>query len=249
MSETVRARVRSCTGSGGGTWLRDLPAKHGRGLSSAELNLSLRQLLGLPLPGVRALSRCSIYSQPHDAAGTQRLHHCTGSTGSWALRHNLIRAALATQLRQWRLDLTLEASGHHQDRQLLPDIVARHPRKGKLYAIDVKATLALQKTYLHKAPWETGYTAKKVEKFKESKYRDAVGDHNQDTFVPFCMETFGRMGTQADQSLKEVTLHLQDPSTQVSEARATLNRSLWKGNALIATQARRVDEADYEIIP
>jgi len=89
----------------------------------------------------------------------------------------------------------------------------------------------------------------KAEKFKESKYRDTIGSHTGEIFVPFCVDTFVRLGKNADEFLKEATVHLQDGSTQSSEARARLNRALLEGNAILASPAWRVDEGNYAMMP
>jgi len=51
-----------------------------------------------------------------------------------------------------------------------------------VHVMDVKMTSLLQKAYLPKASLETGYSAHKAEKFKESWYRDTIGTHNGEIF-------------------------------------------------------------------
>jgi len=205
ISREHRARIRSAAGSGSGVWLRDIPLATRKFLGSKELQVNVRQLLGLPIPGLRTTERCSSCHRKHGRNGVQRFQHCPTSTGLWQRRHDEICGELARWLTSWNfLDVEQEPQIYFANYHLRPDIVATHPKTFQRYAIDVTVISPLQDKYLRRSSAVNGCAAKLAENYKVAHYREAMQvERPDDKFIAIAMETFGRSGHMTGEFLRE----------------------------------------------
>ena len=75
---------------------------------------------------------------------------------------------------------------------------------GKISVVDVKVVHPCQQKYVQGASATAGHAATKAEREKVTEFRRIGEDAAQYDFVPFAVETYGRLGASAQSFLKQL---------------------------------------------
>lgn len=126
------------------------------------------------------------------------------------MRHDLVASAVRRVVSRASCASSLEPSYRHigrtaQERNAAGsrrgDIMVVHPT-GKISIVDVVVVHPLQQRHVHGASRGAGVAAGRAENDKVREFRQMGADAGQYDFVPFGVESYGRLGASAQNFLK-----------------------------------------------
>ena len=94
---------------------------------------------------------------------------------------------------------------------------------GKINIVDVVVTHPSQVKYVNQACTRVGHAAARAEVDKVDKFREIGEDAGQYDFVPFAVESYGRLGASAQSFLKELD--------EVAAARGSISKAAFVKSA------------------
>ena len=97
----------------------------------------------------------------------------------------------------------LQAQQRGEPGQRRGDILVVLP-SGKISIVDIVVTHPAQQAYVSQACTRTGHAAARAEASKVAEFRQIGEDAGQYDFVPFAVESYGRLGASAQSFLKEL---------------------------------------------
>lgn len=206
VAEQHLARLHSLQHSVATAWLGILPTKGSYEIDNDTVKSALRFQLGVsPGPPDQACFRCLCGYRGSDC------HHamtCDKMSGIRTVRHNHIQNTVQYGCKTAGLDSTLEPKERHLKHLQLGD--EEYGKRGDillstlddLINVDISITHPASATLRGKASRTPGAAAEARDKAK-------VRDHAKNgtpgySFVPFSIETYGRLGAPADKLLKEL---------------------------------------------
>ena len=235
------ARLRSCSGAAASAWLMANPTSRFTTMGDHAFSMAGRSRLGLPAyaPVETPPCRCSgdnVSKGDHPLACTQNAKMTTMRHDDVidGLRHVTSCASVCSSkeppYRQltWEQQQAGKAKGHRADiLSILPG--------GKHVMVDVTVIHPLGSQQVGRACKTTAAAAVAAEKRKESQWEE-FADRPQYEFVPFALESYGALGPQAVEYVKELGSVASasgrvPKSVFVMNAYKILSCALQKGNA------------------
>lgn len=198
VSEASKARIISCASQHSGAWLTVAPNKFlDLDMAPLQFAVCLRYRLGVSVHWEGQI--CPVCNEEVLDANGKHGVNCKKS-GDLIARHNAIREYLAAQCRSAQLSPRTEEG----DGRLRPGDVYL-PRWAGIQpaAIDVSVVNPLNAGVVSRAATDQGAAAAEAAERKCTKYAPYVAANNV-SFIPFIMETFGGLGTDAIMFIKRL---------------------------------------------
>jgi hypothetical protein len=235
------ARLRSCSCRSASVWMDTLPTSPALRLSNADFICAMRHRLGLTqmpanAPSVQCFCKTQVRPGNIDHAMT-----CTALNGAMTLRHDIIkdtvrriaqRATVASSAEPVLRPLRgAQAAALSSRQDARGDILLVLPEA--LTVIDVSIIHPAASTYMGQAASTDGGAAATRDQEKRARYQLSNPDGYD--FIPFSVETFGRLGkpamalinTLATSAAASASLH---KSGFVTNALRELSIALCRGN-------------------
>ena len=225
-----QARLLACRAKASSGWVFSSAAPFTR-LTNNQFRIISSFWLGVPL--INKHTKCKKCDMIVDKYGA---HTITCNRGmSLSKRHNYIRnflyrkcldAGYVTYLEKKHIDTS---SGKKP-----ADIWVQHLINNKPTAIDVSITSPTQVTIVKDNNKSIFKAAKIVEKQKKSKYSDTI-EKGEVEFIPFVVEAFGGISSEAMKFLKRLSSDLRDRTRQaqsviISNLMKCITVRVWKAN-------------------
>ena len=213
------ARIRSAGSAPGSAWLTATPGPTTR-LGDTAFVVCGRHRLGLGPPTNVALRPCPCGAG--SAASPDHAMVCRSVAKMTQMRHDLVasgvrrvvcRASCASSMEPTYRHLRRRGGGISQRRG---DILVVLP-SGKISVVDVVVTHPSQQAHVSQACTRVGHAAARAEAVKVGEFRALGEDAAQYDFVPFAVESYGRLGASASSFLKELA--------EVASARGSVSKA------------------------
>ncbi len=225
-----QARLLACKARAATGWIFSSAAPFTR-LTNNQFRVIASFWLGVPL--VNKHTKCRKCDKTIDEYGA---HTITCNRGmSLAKRHNYIRNFLYRKCRDAGYVTCLEKKHVDTSSGKKPaDIWIQHLINNKPTAIDVSITSSTQVTIVQNNKKSVFKAAKLIEKQKKIKYADTI-EKGEIEFVPFVVEAFGGISSEAMKFLKRLANDLRDRSRQsqsviISNLMKCITVRVWKAN-------------------
>ena len=201
------ARLRSAAGAPATAWLMSTPGVTTRLGDNTFVNVG-RHRLGLGVHSSVAPPPCLCGAGC--AATPDHAMVCKKCAKPTQMRHDLVASAVRRVVCRASCASSMEPSYRHigvtpeQRRaagQRRGDIMVVLPC-GKISIVDVTVTHPTQQKYVAQAATRAGHAARGAERAKEVEFGKLGTDAGQYDFVPFAVETYGRLGVSAQSFLK-----------------------------------------------
>ena len=201
------ARVRSAASAPASAWLMATPGATTR-LGDNTFVVCGRHRLGLGPPTSVSTRPCPCGAS--DAASPDHAMVCKNVAKMTQLRHDIVASAVRRVVCRASCASSMEPSYRHLQRQQggnagqrRGDILVVLP-SGKINIVDVVVTHPSQVKYVNQACTRVGHAAARAEVDKVDKFREIGEDAGQYDFVPFAVESYGRLGASAQSFLKDL---------------------------------------------
>lgn len=220
------ARVRSAASATASAWLMATPGATTR-LGDNTFVVCGRHRLGLGPP-------TSVNSRPcpcgaGNAASPDHAMVCKNVAKMTQLRHDLVASAVRRVVCRASCASSMEPSYRHLQQQQggnagqrRGDILVVLP-SGKINIVDVVVTHPSQVKYVNQACTRAGHAAAREEVRKVAQFQEIGADAGQYDFVPFAVESYGRLGASAQSFLKELG--------EVAAARGSISKAAFVRSA------------------
>jgi hypothetical protein len=253
------ARIRSLCCRPAGIWMDTTPYHESVRLGDYEVSSGLRHLLGLPYLPLNApsmLCACArrVYVEDYDhfmVCGTQASRHFLHERVAIATR-DLIKLAGMASSREPRIrDLPGGTGARHAERPgARADVILNLEPHG-ITALDISIIHPSADSYSLAAAVTPGAAAARRDAQKTAAY--ATADPNGYHFIPFTVESYGRLGKPAMQFLKKLAevaarapgVHAFDESRFVEGALRTVSVAVCKGVAMLGRQGAQRFPANF----
>ena len=206
VGKKAAARVRSAAGAPASAWLASTPGPTTR-LGDATYVVCGRHRLGLGLPTAVPLRPCPCGAG--NAASPDHAMVCKSVAKMTQLRHDIVASAVRRVVCRAGCASSMEPSYRHlrsqQARavasQRRGDILVVLP-SGQISVVDTVVTHPSQQACVNQACTRAGHAAAKAECAKRASFRALGEDAAQYDFVPFAVESYGRIGAAGQSFLK-----------------------------------------------
>ena len=233
-SVAAKRRFISASGKAASYWLTQHPSEQANSIDNLSIVAALRHRLGLP-PADDLPRNCPFKGCHQDATAFDHFHACAYLRGSVCThRHNKIVRVLRDLSKEAGMYCQIEphlnprTGVHSDDRRKRPDAIISGAEAR--WMVDVSITTPTCQSFLLDGEGKKG-RAESREQQKTLKY-GAIATAERCTFIPFVLESYGTMGTQAYTLLKAMAKQYaaqafahEDEDTQKAE-RAYLSRAL-----------------------
>ena len=215
-----KARVISCGGPVAGVWLDAIPSSQHYTMSSAQCRTAILMRLGVPLPQLSNIPRCTS-SCNHEVDG-EGYHFLPCKLGGGPIfGHDHILDEFYQMLCAVDLRCRKELTSQFADKKR-PDIAIYNYRDDKKLLLDITITHPCAVRNLSRSSNKAAFAASEQENRKRTKYSKQAGDLGH-LFRPIAMEGFGRWGQDAESTLSEAS-HMAHMCLQINSAQF---KNLW----------------------
>jgi hypothetical protein len=151
------------------------------------------------------------------------------------MRHDIVASAVRRVVCRAGCASSMEPSYRHlRNRgvagQRRGDILVVLP-SGQISIVDVVVTHPLQQAHVNQACTRPGHAAAQAERSKVTEFRRIGEDASQYDFVPFAVESYGRLGASAQSFLKQLG---EVAASRGSVSQAAFVRSAYRGELCTA---------------
>jgi len=201
------ARVRSCQGAAASAWLEALPGETTT-IADTSFVQAGRHRLGLGVPSAVEVPLCSCAAGC--AGSPDHAMLCRSVASKATLRHDTLALAVRRCIAKSGCPSSMEppyrhlrASGQQSgtEGQRRGDILTVLPN-GRVVIVDVVVTHPAAPSYYDAASQSNGSAAENAAKRKKREFQ-RFADGAQYDFVPFAVESFGRLGEDARRFLSD----------------------------------------------
>mgnify|MGYP001787467346 CR=1 FL=1 len=218
------ARMRSAAAASASAWILATPGPTTR-LGDNTFVVCGRHRLGLGAPTTVSPRPCLCGAG--NAATPDHAMVCKSVAKMTQLRHDIVASAVRRVVCRAGLASSMEPTYRHlRNRgaagQRRGDILVVLP-SGKISILDVVVTHPSQQAHVNQACTRAGHAAAQAERAKVSEFRRIGEDAGQYDFVPFAVESYGRLGTSAQSFLKQLG--------DVAAARGSISRAAFVRSA------------------
>ncbi len=199
------ARLRSAANGPASAWLLATPGPTTK-LGDSTFIACGRHRLGLGAPTTVQPRPCLCGAG--NAATPDHAMVCKSVAKQTQMRHDIVAYAVRRVVCRAGCASSLEPSYRHlRNRgvagQRRGDIMVVLP-SGKISIVDVVVTHPSQQAHVNQASTRSGHAAAHAERSKVSEFRRIGEDAGQYDFVPFAVESYGRLGASAQSFLKQL---------------------------------------------
>jgi hypothetical protein len=199
------ARLRSAANGPASAWLLATPGPTTR-LGDNTFIACGRHRLGLGAPSTVSPRPCLCGAG--DAATPDHAMVCKSVAKMTQMRHDIVASAVRRVVCRAGCASSMEPSYRHlRNRgvagQRRGDVLVVLP-SGQISIVDVVVTHPSQQAHVHQACTRPGHAAAQAERSKVAEFRRIGEDAGQYDFVPFAVESYGRLGASAQSFLKQL---------------------------------------------
>ncbi len=230
ISKYNQARLLACKAKAASGWVFSSAAPYTR-LTNNQFRVISSFWLGVPL--INKHTKCRLCDSTIDKYGA---HTITCNRGvSLSKRHNYIRNFLYRKCKDAGYVTYLEKKNVDTSSGKKPaDIWVQHLINNKPTAIDVSITSPTQVTIVQDNHKDIFKAAKIMERQKKAKYARTI-EKGEIEFIPFVLEAYGGISTEAMKFLKRLSSDLRDRTRQaqsviISNLMKCITIRVWKAN-------------------
>jgi hypothetical protein len=199
------ARLRSAAAGPASAWLMATPGPTTR-LGDNTFVVCGRHRLGLGAPTTVSPRPCLCGAG--NASAPDHAMVCKSVAKMTQMRHDIVASAVRRVVCRASCASSLEPSYRHlrnrgEAGQRRGDILVVLP-SGKISIVDVVVTHPSQQAHVSQACTRAGHAAAQAERAKVAEFRRIGEDAGQYDFVPFAVESYGRLGASAQSFLKQL---------------------------------------------